>query len=205
MRPFKDYDLWLAAYMNPNYPNPNPAGTIFTNLSLPTRYVPNPPWTNWSIWQAYGGDGRCPGVNGGCDSNVATVEWFNRTLNAIQEEIDVTAEANIIERINRLEQTIAQYEDDTRKILAALIDKEGFENGLRSRPYTFKLGDDNAQYVIAMTDTGLVRMHVPDIQTRDALVDVGAINPDLIVVTDPVKVEKLKKIKEVPFSEGFVV
>lgn len=74
---FQDWDLWLAAYTNPNYPNPNPAGTIFTNLAV-ARSIAN--WPAWSIWQAYGGDGRTPGVNGGCDNDVGTVEWFNRTL-----------------------------------------------------------------------------------------------------------------------------
>lgn len=72
-------DLWVAAYTNRNYPNPGPEPQF---LPVPGAVFP---WREegWSIWQCNGGDGRCPGVGGGhtpCDQNVATVEWFNRTL-----------------------------------------------------------------------------------------------------------------------------
>lgn len=54
------YDLWLAAY-----------------TSAP---IPCAPWgLNWSLWQ-YSSTGSVSGVQGGCDSNVATVEWFQRVL-----------------------------------------------------------------------------------------------------------------------------
>lgn len=76
--PWAYMDLWVAAYTNRNYPNPGPEPQF---LPVPGASAP---WSQWSIWQCNGGDGRCPGVGGGntpCDQNVATVEWFNRTLN----------------------------------------------------------------------------------------------------------------------------
>lgn len=76
------FDLHHAAYMNGAYPNPTAAtagpNPAVDQLANPARFV-IAPWGTWSLWQFAGEDGRVPGVAGGCDQNVATVEWFART------------------------------------------------------------------------------------------------------------------------------
>jgi len=78
-------DLWLPAYTNPKYPNPGPPPQ---NLSLPPACAP---WPIWSIWQCNGGDGRVAGVQQPCDQNVATLEWYNRTVSNSPTEDDMPA------------------------------------------------------------------------------------------------------------------
>lgn len=87
------FDLHHAAYMNGAYPNPTAATSgpqpEVWRLADPQRFV-IAPWSTWSLWQFAGDDGRVPGVAGGCDQNVATVEWFTRTTGTpITEEDDV--------------------------------------------------------------------------------------------------------------------
>ena len=78
------FDLWHAAYMNGSYPRATDAtagaAPAVDQLPSPNRYVIDP-WRarGWSLWQFAGEDGRVPGIAGGCDQNVATVEWFART------------------------------------------------------------------------------------------------------------------------------
>lgn len=56
------WDLWLAGYYGGPDKRPRIPG----------------PWSAWSIWQWIGEGGRCLGVNGDCDQNIATDEWWNR-------------------------------------------------------------------------------------------------------------------------------
>lgn len=97
--PFGHIDLWLAAYTNPNYPSPNPGVNA---IPLPSRYIPKA-WSNWSIWQYAGEDGRIDGVSGACDQDVATKEWYDRVLNQHTGDwLDMIDEAKLEEIIKRV-------------------------------------------------------------------------------------------------------
>jgi hypothetical protein len=82
-----EFDLFLAAYLNPYYGNPwqgvtNTATPNVALLGTPDHYVPRP-WTTWSGWQFAGGDGGCPGVGNGvnnCDQDVIKADVLARLL-----------------------------------------------------------------------------------------------------------------------------
>ena len=82
------WDLWLAGY----YP-----GGINAHPTVPR------PWGAYSIWQWIGTGGRCPGVTGDCDQNVATDEWWTRTLSHPPED-DMTPEQDA--RLKKVEKTL---------------------------------------------------------------------------------------------------
>lgn len=118
------YDLWLAAYLSPTYPVPGPDVTALGRPRVPR------PWAAWSVWQWAGEDGRCPGVAGACDQNVATVEWFTRTLGPLGPDLipnpteeltmaDITVlQADIAavrEEVGHVPATIGNWMQDTRR------------------------------------------------------------------------------------------
>lgn len=149
-------DLWLAAYLSPTYPRPGPDVTA---LGTPDRYVPRRAWAGWSIWQWAGEDGRCPGVPGACDQNVATVEWLTRTLGAtpappppppedpMPDDVTLARLDSIDKRIDELPDTLAGFEQDTRRY-------EGLA--------PLKLPEGPEQYMVVMVDGRPHRHHLTE-------------------------------------------
>jgi hypothetical protein len=88
-------------------------------------------------------------------------------------------------------ETDAQWHKDDR----AIITGASFQDGLRSRPYTFTLGDNPQQWILMPDGSGAPRRWpVASQEQRQALIDVGAIAPDLIEVTDADRVASLEAI-----------
>jgi GH25 family lysozyme M1 (1,4-beta-N-acetylmuramidase) len=120
------YDLWLAWYTS-TQSNPNP-----TRIPLPGACAP---WgRNWSIWQ-FTGDGRCSGIRGPVDRNVATAEWFKRAQSpttqggwfemATKEELREVIASTMAPVVDSVVQQFTQYAKDTREYLGWPIVSDG--------------------------------------------------------------------------------
>lgn len=192
-----DADFWLAAYLNPYYPNPwngvtNGDTPNVGALGLPNRYIPAP-WKQWSIWQFAGGDGGAPGVGNersNCDQDVAAVDFINRVLGGTPPQGDDTLSAEEIQQLRNdiadLKTTFAQWSQDDRQVIingvnVPLTTKLTFA-GWSSRDYPFGFGNepdgnggDGAQFYL---DKDGLAHHIINDTDLGFLTKVGKLNPD---------------------------
>lgn len=206
------YDLWLAAYLNKLYPNPNPGLTNgctpnVSALGNPNRYVPWP-WSQWSAYQFAGGDGGVAGVGNGvsnCDQDVMTVEVFNRLTHgtgggglSAQEVAEINANTNA--GFAAMQAQLGTWMQEQSANVVAALTKTITANSYNSRRFAFRIGAAPDAWLVSFDAQGATRTHIPDQATEQALVDIGAISPVLnIDVTDEAKAAALLAIREVPW------
>ena len=163
-RDFDRFDLHHAAYMNGSYPNPT-AATSGPNpgvdqLANPARFV-IAPWGTWSLWQFAGEDGRVPGVAGGCDQNVATVEWFTRTTGT-----PPTTEEDDVGHVNSIDdEAAAAIAAKVQDAVSGVAAVQGHDWGRREQLHLDDLATKLDVLQVGINIVALVTKAVADAQT----------------------------------------
>lgn len=226
-RGIEQFDLWLAAYLNPYYGNPwngvtNGCVPNVAPLGLPNRFIPSP-FAMWNAWQFAGGDGGCPGVGNGdrnCDQNVMTIEMLNRLLGGTTED-DVLNDddkkwiAELIQSHTGILQpdgpggtnNLARFHQDDRTFIIDTLRKDIIAAGQASRLFRFMLdpaeGGTGAQFLLVFADQPYL-LHVPgdgvNVETSQALVDVGAA-ASLLQVVSKKRFDALRQTPERPWPQ----
>ena len=163
-RDYDRFDLHHAAYMNGSYPNPT-AATSGPNpgvdqLANPARFV-IAPWGTWSLWQFAGEDGRVPGIAGGCDQNVATVEWFTRTTGT-----PPTTEEDDVGHVNSIDdEAAAAIAAKVQDAVSGVAAVQGHDWGRREQLHLDDLATKLDVLQVGINIVALVTKAVADAQT----------------------------------------
>ena len=160
------FDLWHAAYMNGSYPRATDAtagaAPAVDQLPSPNRYVIDP-WRarGWSLWQFAGEDGRVPGVAGGCDQNVATVEWFTRTTGT-----PPTTEEDDVGHVNSIDdEAAAAIAAKVQDAVSGVAAVQGHDWGRREQLHLDDLATKLDVLQVGINIVALVTKAVADAQT----------------------------------------